>query len=112
MAPQVELLLWSGCPSGDDARRQLHGVMEEQGIDPALVVERTVGSDDEAARERFVGSPTVRVNGVDAVDPGERPPALTCRLYRRRDGSPSPLPDTDDLREALARATEEEGEGQ
>ena len=112
MVPDVELLLWSGCPSHEQARAQLRGVMEELGLDPGAVVERRVESDQEAVRERFIGSPTIRVNGGDAVDPGDRPAALTCRLYRRRDGSASPLPDTDDLREALARAIRQEGDSQ
>jgi hypothetical protein len=110
MAPSVELLLWSGCPSHERARLQLREVMEGLGLDPDSVVERAVETDEEAQELGFVGSPTVLVDGRDAVDSGDRPAALTCRLYRRRDGSASPLPDTQDLREALARATDEQGE--
>ena len=110
MPPSVELLLWSGCPSHDRARAQLHEVMGGLGLDPGSVVERSVESEAEARELGFIGSPTVLVDGRDAVDPGDRPAALTCRLYRRRDGSASPLPDTEDLREALARATPDQGE--
>jgi len=110
--PTVELLLWSGCPSHERAREQLAGVMAELGLDPASVTERAVESDEEAGRLGFVGSPTVLVDGRDAVDSAGAPAALTCRLYRRRDGSPSPLPDTEDLREALARAIDSEGDPQ
>ena len=112
MAPKVELLLWSGCPSHERARLQLAGVMDDLGLDPAAVVEVPVESEEAAAREGFIGSPTVRIDGSDAVDPGGQPPALTCRLYRRRDGSPSPLPDTEELREALARAIDQGEERQ
>jgi len=35
---------------------------------------------------------------------GDEPTGLTCRLYRRRDGRPSPTPDPADLRDALAAA--------
>jgi hypothetical protein len=84
--------------------------MEGLGLDPDSVVERAVETDEEARELGFVGSPTILVDGRDAVEPGDRPAALTCRLYRRRDGSASPLPDTEDLREALARATDEQGE--
>lgn len=110
MVPSVELLLWSGCPSHERARLQLREVMEGLGLDPDSVVERAVETDEEARELGFVGSPTILVDGRDAVEPGDRPAALTCRLYRRRDGSASPLPDTEDLREALARATDEQGE--
>jgi hypothetical protein len=43
---------------------------------------------DEAQRERFLGSPTVRVNGRD-VDPTahtRRDYGLSCRLYASPDG--------------------------
>ena len=110
MPPSVELLLWSGCPSHDRARAQLREVMAGLGLDPGSVVERSVESEAEARDLGFIGSPTVLVDGRDAVDPGDRPAALTCRLYRRRDGSASPLPDTEDLREALARAAADQGE--
>jgi len=110
MAPRVELLLWSGCPSHERARTQLSEAMAQAGLDPGSVTEIAVETEEEAERERFIGSPTVRVDGVDAVDPGDREPALTCRLYRRPDGSPSPLPDSEELREALVRAAGKEEE--
>ena len=86
--------------------------MDELGLDPGAVTERAVESEEEAARLGFPGSPTVLIDGCDAVDASGAPAALTCRLYRRRDGSPSPLPDTEDLRGALSRAIEREGESQ
>jgi hypothetical protein len=67
-------------------------------------VVREVASDDEAVRERFPGSPTIRVDGADVADPGDTPPALNCRIYRRRDGRISPTPDPEDLRAALRAA--------
>lgn len=108
MAPSVELLLWSGCPSHERARAQLAEAMAGLGLDPESVIEVPVETDEEAVRQGFIGSPTVRIDGVDAIDPGDQPPALTCRLYRRADGRPSPLPDPEQLREALARAIKEE----
>jgi hypothetical protein len=44
-------------------------------------------------RERFVGSPTIRVDGVDVQPPVGEPFGLTCRVYHRRDGRVSPTPD-------------------
>jgi hypothetical protein len=59
-----------------------------------------------AEEERFVGSPTIRVDGqdIERPDSGEAP-SLSCRVYRLRDGRPSPTPDPADLRDALARVT-------
>ena len=75
------------------------------GLDPDAVELRRIDTDEAAEGERFVGSPTIRVNGADVQPPGaEEPIGLACRVYRHRDGSVSPLPDPDDVREALAAA--------
>jgi hypothetical protein len=82
----------------------LRSAMEEGGLDPNTIEVQEVDTDAEAEREQFVGSPTIRVNGVDIQPVEGAPTGLTCRIYRRRDGRTSPLPDSNDLREAL-RAT-------
>jgi hypothetical protein len=82
----------------------LRSEMEEGGLDPDAIEVREVDTDAAAEREEFVGSPTIRVNGVDIQPMQGAPTGLTCRVYRRRDGRTSPLPDPEDVREAL-RAT-------
>lgn len=107
--PRVELLWWEGCPSTEPALADLQAALAEAGLDPARVELREVVGEDGARAEGFVGSPTVRVAGVDVVPPGpEEPTGLTCRIYRRRDGRISPVPDPDDLRAALAAALSQE----
>lgn len=49
----------------------------------------------------------MRVNGAD-IQPTDEPAGLTCRIYRRRDGRVSPLPDVQDVRDAIAAALREE----
>lgn len=100
----VELLYWDGCPSHPVALTDLRSALSEAGLDPASVVLRRVETDEEAAAERFTGSPTIRLDGRDVVDPGDQPPSLGCRIYRRRDGRISPVPDPEDLRAALRAA--------
>lgn len=102
--PNVELLFWAGCPSYPRALEQLRDAMTARGLDPRQVALREVLDEDDAERERFPGSPTIRIDGVDVNDPGDAPPALTCRIYRHRDGRISPLPDPDDVRDALNAA--------
>jgi hypothetical protein len=102
--PHVELLFWEGCPSHPQALAELREAMAELGLDPGRVEVREVDSDERATSEGFVGSPTIRIDGLDVQDPGEEPTALTCRIYRRRDGRISPLPDPADLRAALQTA--------
>ena len=102
---RVELLWWEGCPSHPKALEQLRAALTEQGLDPAVQL-REVRSDEQAARERFPGSPTIRIDGEDVLahEPGE-PFGLTCRIYRLRDGRSSPTPDPEDLRDAIAGRT-------
>jgi hypothetical protein len=76
--------------------------MEALGLDTDQIEVREIETDEQALHERFVGSPTIRIDGEDVVDPGEQPPALTCRIYYRRDGRISPSPDPADVRDALA----------
>jgi hypothetical protein len=101
--PRVELLWWNGCPSWPQALEQLREAMAAAGLEPDGIEMREVPTDDDAGRLGFVGSPTIRVDGEDVVPPGDEPTGLTCRIYRLRDGRVSPLPDPQDLREALAR---------
>ena len=100
VAPRVELLHWAGCPSLPAALADLRAAMADAGLDPDAIDVREVVTEDDASRERFVGSPTVRVDGRD-VSPTDDPVGLTCRVYRLRDGRFSPTPDPADLREAL-----------
>ena len=83
----------------------LREAMKEAGLDPESIEVREVDTEASAEREEFVGSPTIRVDGRDVQAPCEgEPTGLACRVYRRRDGRTSPLPDPEDLRDALRTA--------
>jgi hypothetical protein len=101
---RVELLWWEGCPSWERALVELREEMRSLGLDPEAIEVREIRSDEAAEREEFVGSPTIRVDGQDVQPPAGEPAGLTCRVYRLRDGRTSPLPDHEDVRDALARA--------
>jgi hypothetical protein len=102
--PRVELLYWDGCPSHPQALAELRETMAGLGLDPDQVLIREVDTDQGADRERFVGSPTIRVDGEDVEPPGDEPAGLTCRVYRLRDGRYSPTPDPATVRAALQTA--------
>jgi ketosteroid isomerase-like protein len=103
--PKIELLWWRGCPSWDRALAGLREAVREVGLDPDSVDVREVTSEATAELETFVGSPTIRIDGADVQAPGpDEPVALTCRIYRLRDGRVSPTPDPADVREALEKA--------
>jgi hypothetical protein len=101
---RVELLFWDGCPSHPTALAELREAMVDVALDPSTIVVREVETQSEAALERFVGSPTIRIDGVDVQPPGKEPVGLTCRVYHRRDGRISPTPDPADVRDGLLAA--------
>jgi hypothetical protein len=103
MAPRIELLWWEGCPSTPRTLADLRAALEQAGLDPAAIEVREISDPEQAQREGFPGSPTFRIDGVDPF-PVDDAVGLSCRIYRLSDGRPSPTPDPDQLRAALARA--------
>jgi hypothetical protein len=102
--PQIEILYFDGCPNHEAAQALVERVVAEVELDttPNLV---EVPDPETAAAMRFLGSPTVRVNGRD-VEPGagERTDyVLACRVYRGASGF-SGQPDEKWVREALVEA--------
>jgi len=96
----VEVLYFDGCPGHE---RVLPLVRRLAGQAGAKVALRRVETPEDADAERFLGSPTVRVDGVD-VEPGaaEREDfGLKCRMYQAPDGL-SVVPAERWLHEALA----------
>lgn len=102
-APRIEFLWWAECPSWERALAMLRAELERAGVAEAELEVTEIKDEEQARALRFPGSPTIRVNGEDIQDPDSLPIGLTCRVYRRRDGRVSPLPDPADLREALER---------
>jgi hypothetical protein len=99
----IELLYWEGCPSYPEAEALLTEVLRDEGVD-AEVRLREVTTQAEAEALRFIGSPTIHVDGRD-VDPegaAQGRPALNCRVYRGADGRVSPVPSRAQIERALA----------
>ena len=81
----VELLYTEGCPHVAAYLRHLQQLVAGVGLDEPVRT-HVVADEDEARQERFLGSPTVRIAGLD-VDPGaEGRYGLTCRLYATPEG--------------------------
>jgi hypothetical protein len=105
VSPAVELLWWDGCPSLDRALGELRAAMSAAGLDPQDIALREVATDEDARRERFLGSPTIRINGSDPFSAdNDAVVGLSCRVYRRTDGRLSPTPDPTELRRVLEQA--------
>ena len=73
MTPRVEFLWWEGCPSHERALAELREAMARAGLDPDAVEVREVDTEEDAAREAFVGSPTIRIDGRDVQPPDDEP---------------------------------------
>jgi hypothetical protein len=102
--PSVEILYFDGCPNHEAARALVERMAAELRVEPELTLVR-VPDADAAVERRFLGSPTVRVDGLD-VEPGadQRDDyVLSCRVYRVEHGF-SGQPDPAWIREALSRA--------
>jgi hypothetical protein len=107
--PELELLWWEGCPSTERALSELRTALEKVGLDEVEVQMREIRSEADAQRTGFVGSPTILIDGRDvAPAPAGEPAALSCRVYRRRDGRISPTPDPEDVKDLLRRAAARE----
>lgn len=79
---KVEVLYFEGCPNHAPAVRLAREVIGELGLD-AKVEEVEVKTPEEALELRFLGSPSVQVNGVD-VEPSARGRTdfgFCCRTY-------------------------------
>lgn len=91
---KIELIYIENCANYAEFAIHLDELTRSQGI--ACDVHPTlVTSVDQARQLRFLGSPTLRVNGID-VDPSalERTDyGLQCRLYRTEDGHRGTPPD-------------------
>lgn len=98
----IEFLFWRDCPSHERALEMLREAMREQDIDDSELRVTEIPTDDAATEHDFPGSPTILVDGIDVQDPGDQPRGLNCRVYRKRDGRISPLPDPADIADALA----------
>jgi hypothetical protein len=79
---KVEVLYFEGCPSHLPTLERIKEVLQEESCD-AEVGEVLVPDVDTAQKVKFLGSPTVRVNGVD-IEPNARERkdfGLMCRRY-------------------------------
>jgi len=101
---RIEVLYVPGCPNHEDAMSRTNKALRTEKT--IAVVEEVEVSDAVAAQAlRFPGSPTIRINGVDAEPNEQLSFGLACRLY----SSASHVPSQAALRRAIASARQAEG---
>ena len=78
---KVEVLYFEGCPNLAPAIEMVRRVLSREGIE-AQIVPVHVQDVETAMTLRFLGSPSIRVNGRD-IEPGREddPPFFGCRTY-------------------------------
>lgn len=99
----IEFLYFRGCPNHEAARKLLVEVLRENRIKVTLHNMR-IDSRDEAVAKRFLGSPTIRMNGMD-VDPSAEHRAdfgMQCRVYLAG-GKYAGMPSKEMIRAALRK---------
>jgi hypothetical protein len=97
---KIEILYFDGCPTYLEAEKALRKVLAREGAGGEFELV-AVGSDEEAQRLRFPGSPTIRADGEDLFPVPERAEyALGCRMYATPEGLKG-SPTTGMLKEAL-----------
>ncbi len=78
---KIEVLYFEGCPNHAPAMEMVRRVLAREGVE-AQVVRVDVQDVEAAMSVRFLGSPSIRVNGVD-IEPDRQddPPFFGCRTY-------------------------------
>jgi hypothetical protein len=102
---KVEVLFFDGCPNHEALLPHLRDLLNAGGAEDTAIELVHVEAADTAEAERFLGSPTVRIDGQD-VEPGadERTDfGLKCRLFATPEG-PRGMPADEWILHALKRA--------
>src|SRR4051794_18091108 len=104
----IEVLYFDGCPGHSRVLPTVRRLAARVGADVAL---RRVETAEDAVASRFLGSPTVRVDGRDVEHGAETRSdyGLKCRLYKTSDGLAG-LPVEAWIESALADAPAAHGE--
>jgi hypothetical protein len=101
---KVEVLYFDGCPNHILAVERAREVLGEEGIS-ATISQVNVSDASIARHVSFLGSPSVRVNGVD-VEPAARSAreyGMMCRTYMVN-GHREELPSREMIRQAILEA--------
>ncbi len=82
---KIELLYFEGCPSWKTGFENLQIALQNIGF-PNSIELIQVSGDEDAKREKFLGSPSFRVDGVDLWEEKRDSYSLSCRVYPTPEG--------------------------
>lgn len=101
---KITVVFTDSCPHQDEIRTLVNEAVADTGVEAELVM-WSVGSADAAQADKVLGSPTIRVEGLD-VEYAEREPDETsngCRFYNTPAGW-KPFPEKGMIIRAIERA--------
>jgi len=108
---KIEVLYFRGCPNHHETVEQVRRALSAEGI--THIVEEIEAQDENVAKALgFLGSPSVRVNGLD-IEKDARAglqTGLGCRTYVEG-GRRSGVPSVDLIRKALVEASDSNPDG-
>jgi hypothetical protein len=96
----VRIRYFDDCPSWRTAEERVRAVLADLGRSDVRPLLERVATPEDADRLRFVGSPTILVNGRDPFAGPGREYGLSCRVYETPEGFAG-APTTEQIREAL-----------
>lgn len=98
---EVTLRCFVGCATWRSTYDLLRQALDDEGHQDVDITVDLVETPEDARRLRFVGSPTILVDGRDPFAPDLAPPfGLSCRVYVTSDGL-ADAPTTEQIRQAL-----------
>ncbi len=100
---KTELLYFDDCPSYTQALENLKRALQLERL-PDEVEMIEVADPADAQTKRFIGSPSIRIDGIDVEGPDAESGgyAYGCRVYTGEDGTAG-WPSVDRIRQALQR---------
>lgn len=99
----MTLRYFDGCPHWRTLHDRQRQVLREEGLLDVEPILELVETAEDAERLRFVGSPTILIEGRDPFGEAEDGFGLSCRVYMTPDGLAG-SPTLDQLRAALREA--------
>ena len=79
---KIEVLHIDECPNWEDAGKALAEVIDELKLTNVTPTFTLIRTPKDAVEHRFAGSPTILIDGVDAVPGADPTTDLACRIYR------------------------------
>ncbi len=101
---RISILFIKGCPGYISAAKYIKDIIADEAIDAEITLIE-IDNDEDARQLHFIGSPTVRVNGMD-VEKGfsyTKDYGVRSRIYNI-EGNPSDCPSKSMIRSAIRKA--------